>query len=118
MPIEQVASCTTAPLNRCALCAATGPAVACCSASSVNNQLCRIVELRNGLSAQDRRLHENCGSVTETPTRPSDVGDQRGVGELEAGNVAQRLRAFVASQIADIVEPEFYDGLTPVTITL
>jgi hypothetical protein len=80
--------------------------------------LCRIVELRKSSSPQHRRLHENSGPLTETPTRPSDVGDQRGVGELKTGNVAQRLRAFGAPQIADIGEPEIYDGLTPVTITL
>ncbi len=38
VPIEQVASCTTAPASRAARCAATAAAVACCSASSVNSQ--------------------------------------------------------------------------------
>jgi hypothetical protein len=78
----------------------------------------RVIELRNGSAPQHRRLHENGGSFTETPTCPGDVGDQRGVGELQTGDVAQCLRADVATQIGDVVEAEIYDGLTPVTITL
>jgi hypothetical protein len=56
--------------------------------------------------------------VTETPTGRGDVGDERGVGQPVAGDLAQRILARLGPQIRDVVKTEIYDGLTPVTITL
>ena len=75
-------------------------------------------QLRRRLAAQHRRLHEHDGAISETLTRRSDVGDEGGIGEPEASDLTQRLRACFAAQIGDVVEAEIYDGLTPVTITL
>jgi hypothetical protein len=67
---------------------------------------------------QHRRLHQNGGAFPETPAGRGDVGDQRGVGQPVPGNLAQRLLPRLAEQIADVVDAEIYDGLTPVTMTL
>jgi hypothetical protein len=77
-----------------------------------------IGKLRRGFATQHRRLDQNCGPLTESPTRRSDVGDQRGRSEPQVCDVAQRMAARVAAQIGDVVESKTYDGLTPVTITL
>ena len=78
----------------------------------------RVVEFRRRPAPQQRRLHQHGGVVTETLTRRGDVGDQRGVGQPEVGDFAQRPLSRVAAQICDVVEAELYDGLTPVTMTL
>jgi hypothetical protein len=77
-----------------------------------------IVELRHGFSPQHRGLHQNRGTLTETRTRRSDVGNQSSRLQAQVGDIAQRLPAGVAAQIGDVVESKPYDGLTPVTITL
>jgi hypothetical protein len=77
-----------------------------------------IIELRRGLAPQYSGLHQHDGSFAETLTRGSDIGDQGGGRQRQVSDFAQRLPSDVALQIGDVVEPEIYDGLTPVTITL
>jgi hypothetical protein len=78
----------------------------------------RIGELRRSPAPQQRRLHQYRGPITETLTRGSDIGDQSGGRQRQVGDIAQRLPSDVALQIRNVIEPEIYDGLTPVTITL
>lgn len=75
-------------------------------------------EFGRGLAPQHRRFHQHRGVHTETFTRPSDIGDQGGIGQRARGDLAQRLRSGAAAQVTDVLEAELQDGLTPVTITL
>ena len=52
------------------------------------------------------------------PTRRSDIGYQRLIGQRIVGDLAQRPLPRVATQICDVVDAKSYDGLTPVTMTL
>ena len=63
-------------------------------------------------------LHQHGGTLTERCSRRGDVGDQRGVGQPVAVDLAQRPLPASLTQIGDVVEAEIYDGLTPVTMTL
>jgi len=78
----------------------------------------RIGELRRGLAPQQRRLHEWGGTITERGSHRSDIGNEGGIREPEAGDFAQRALPRFAAQIGDVVQTERYDGLTPVIITL
>ena len=78
----------------------------------------RIGEFGCGLSPQQRRLHQDGGTVTETVTHRGNVGNPRCIGEPKPVDLAQIPRARVGAQVADVVETEGYDGLTPVTMTL
>ena len=105
--------------------AATGAAVACCSASSVNSQFDtspKLAQLFRGTAAQQRRLHQHRRPVTEPGAHRGDVGDPGGVGQLEFGDRGQRRGTRFRPQVADVVgaeaQPGAQEGLTPVTITL
>ena len=78
----------------------------------------RVGEFGCRLSPQQRRLDQHGGTITELLTRRGDVGNQRGIGESEAVDLAQVPRARVGPQVGDVVETKRYDGLTPVTMTL
>ncbi|BBX03476.1 hypothetical protein MMOR_44120 [Mycolicibacterium moriokaense] len=56
-----------------------------------------IVELRRGFAAQNRCLHQDRRPVAETLTDRSDVGDQSGRLQAQAGDFAERLPAGVAA---------------------
>ncbi len=117
-PIEQVASCTVAPASRRARCSATGCAVACCSASSVNNH----PEGSANFAAARRR---NCTVSTRTAVRSANrlLAEAMSGISVDSASASRSTsisasRSRVAAQIADVVEVERYDGLTPVTMTL
>jgi hypothetical protein len=56
--------------------------------------------------------------LTETLAGRGDIGDERGVVQTVAGDLAQCVRTRLGPQISDVAETEIYDGLTPVTMTL
>ena len=81
----------------------------------------RVGELGRRPAAQQHRLHQNRRVVTELPSYRSDVGDPGRIRQPVAVDIAQRLRSRLGS--ADrrrlvLKEPNVYDGLTPVTMTL
>ena len=78
----------------------------------------RVVEFGRGAAPQQHRLDEHRRPFTESRSYRVDVGNPRGVAQLVAIDVAERLRSRLAAQIADRVDGEIYDGLTPVTMTL
>ena len=80
VPMEHVRRARRAGQPPCPV-SATGSAVACCSASSVNSQCDGIGELRGRLAPQLRGLHQDRGPVTEMHASRSDIGDPRGVGQ-------------------------------------
>ena len=65
VPIEHVASCTAIPARRRARCAATGSAVACCNASSVNSQADGSVNFAAALRRNNVVSTSDGGTLTE-----------------------------------------------------
>jgi hypothetical protein len=78
----------------------------------------RVRELRRRPAAQQCRFDKNSGAFAERCSRRSDIGHQGGVGESVFCELVERTLPRVAAQIGDVAEPELYDGLTPVIITL
>ena len=78
----------------------------------------RVVELGFGAAPQQHRLDQHRCPVAESCSYRGDVGNPRGVAQLIAIDVVERLRSRLTAQIADGVDVEIYDGLTPVTMTL
>ena len=83
-PMEHVTSWTSRPIRRCARCAATTPGVACCIASSVNNHCSLPGSLAAALRRSRTVSHERRHVITETRTRPADVGQTRTRGQFRA----------------------------------
>ena len=113
-------SCTAAPASRRARCAATGAAVACCSASSVNSQSDGSANLAAALRRSSVVSTSTAARSPNRVTRRGDVGDQCGVGQPKLVDLARAPRARVAT--ADRRRRRganaSQDGLTPVTMTL
>jgi hypothetical protein len=78
----------------------------------------RVIEFRGRAPAQQRGLDEHRCPVTESRSDRGNVGDARRIRQFMTRNIAKRLGPGLATQIADRVEVELYDGLTPVTMTL
>jgi len=77
-----------------------------------------VVEFGCGPSPQQCGLHQNGGTITETRTRRRNVGNPRLVAQPKGVDLDQVPRARGGAQVGDVVNPEGYDGLTPVTMTL
>jgi hypothetical protein len=78
----------------------------------------RVLEFRGRAPAQQRGLDEHRCPVTESRSDSGNVGDARRIRQFMTRNIAERCGPGLATQIADRVEVELYDGLTPVTMTL
>ncbi len=89
----------TRPASRWARCRATTAVVACCSASSVNNQ--PTPRSPANFAAALRRSsvvsHQRGGVLAEPVADRGDVGDQAGVGEPQPGHLGERGRPGVAA---------------------
>jgi hypothetical protein len=73
-------------------------------------------------AAQQRRLHQHGGPITEPGAHRGDIGDPGGVGQFEFGDRRERRGTRFRPQVTNVgraeAQPRAQNGLTPVIITL